>query len=61
MLALLVEIFQTVIKELVGLAWRRANEPSLSTDAKKPPGNLYERFARRVRRHQSGVRPPNRP
>lgn len=50
-----------IIKELVGLVWKRANEPSLSTDAPNLPGNTYERFARRVRGYQSGVRPPSRP
>jgi hypothetical protein len=48
-----------VIKELVSLWWKRANEPSLSTDAKTPPGNAYQRFLDRVRRHKSGVRPPS--
>jgi len=61
MLAAIVMVLQAILKELVGLGWRQANEPSLSTDAKKPPGNLYERFARRVRGHKSGVCPPNRP
>lgn len=49
-------LLESISKELVGLAWKRANEPHHARDAPPLPSGLRDRFIDRVRKHKNGIR-----
>jgi len=61
MWAAIVVAIQALVKELVCRIWERANERTLAKDAPAGPGNVYDRFSKRVQQYTGRVRPPGRP